>query len=116
VGSSAAVSLTTATVASALVVPTSAVRTVGTRHVVEVLSGSTVSPVAVTTGATGPLRTEVLSGLAVGQQVVLADLSSTVTSDGSTTGGTTGGFRGGAGRFAGGVGAPGGVGAARPGG
>ena len=49
--------------ASALVVPTSAVRTVGTRHVVEVLSGSTVSPVVVTTGATGPLRTQVLSGL-----------------------------------------------------
>ena len=103
VGSSAAVTLTTATVASAVVVPTSAVRTVGTRHVVEVLTGGAVAPVAVTTGATGPLRTQVLSGLQVGQQVVLADLSSTVTSDSSTTGGTTGGFGGAGGRFAGGA-------------
>jgi hypothetical protein len=94
VGSSAAVSLTTAGVASAVVVPTSAVRTVGSRHVVEVLTGGTVSTAAVTIGATGPLRTQVLTGLQVGQRVVLADLSSTVTSDSSTTGRFAGAGRG----------------------
>jgi hypothetical protein len=97
------------------VVPTSAVRTVGSRHVVEVLTGGTVSTAAVTIGATGPLRTQVLTGLQVGQRVVLADLSSTVTSDSSTTGGTTGALGGGAGRFAG-AGRGAGTQGARPGG
>lgn len=106
-GTSATVTLTTGSASDAVVVPTSAVHAVGTRSLVEVLDGSTVQPALVTLGVRGPLRTQVLSGLTVGQQVVLADLSSTVTSDSSTTtGGRTGlggaaGFAGG-GRFAGG--------------
>jgi HlyD family secretion protein len=123
-GASATVTLTTGSVANSVVVPTSAVRGLGTRHVVEVLNGSTLQSTVVTVGVTGPLQTQVLSGLTVGQQVVLADLSSTVTSDSSTstttrtglTGGTGlgastglggGGFAGGGG-FGGGAGRPGG--------
>jgi multidrug efflux pump subunit AcrA (membrane-fusion protein) len=123
-GASATVTVTTGSVANSVVVPTSAVRGLGTRHVVEVLNGSTLQSTVVTVGVTGPLQTQVLSGLTVGQQVVLADLSSTVTSDSSTstttrtglTGGTGlgastglggGGFAGGGG-FGGGAGRPGG--------
>lgn len=82
--------LTTGRISAAVVVPTSAVHTFGTRHVVEVLSGGKLQPTAVTVGITDPLRTQVVTGLTVGQQVVLADLSSTVTSDSSTSGSGSG--------------------------
>ncbi|MGZ4547608.1 MAG: efflux RND transporter periplasmic adaptor subunit [Blastococcus sp.] len=106
-GASASVRLTTGTQHDGIVVPTSAVHTLGTRHVVEVLSGTTVQPTLVTVGIVDPLRTEIVTGLKVGQRVVLADLSSTVTSDSSTTTGGGGalagrGFGGGAVRRAGG--------------
>ncbi|MGZ4646779.1 MAG: efflux RND transporter periplasmic adaptor subunit, partial [Blastococcus sp.] len=106
-GASASVRLTTGTQHDGIVVPTSAVHTLGTRHVVEVLSGTTVQPTLVTVGIVDPLRTEIVTGLKVGQRVVLADLSSTVTSDSSTTTGGGGalagrGFGGGGVRRAGG--------------
>jgi HlyD family secretion protein len=118
-GASATVTLTTGSVANSLVVPTSAVHGLGTRHVVEVMNGSTLQPTVVTVGLTGPLWTQILSGLKAGQQVALADLSSTVTSDSSTTtttrtGLTGGGGLGGATGFGGGRGFGGG--AVRPGG
>jgi HlyD family secretion protein len=96
-GVSASVRLTTGQVFGAIVVPTSAVHTFGSRHVVEVLSGTTMKPVVVTVGVVDPLRTQVLTGVQPGQQVVLADLSSTVTSDSSTSGssGGLGGLSGG---------------------
>ena len=93
-GASASVRLTTGTQHDGIVVPTSAVRSFGTRHVVEVLSGTTVQPALVTVGIVDPLRTEIVTGLKVGQRVVLADLSSTVTSDSSTTTGGGGGLGG----------------------
>jgi multidrug efflux pump subunit AcrA (membrane-fusion protein) len=93
-GASASVRLTTGTQHDGIVVPTSAVRSFGNRHVVEVLSGTTVQPAVVTVGIVDPLRTEIVTGLKVGQRVVLADLSSTVTSDSSTTTGGGGGFGG----------------------
>lgn len=89
-GASAAVTLTTGAVTNATVVPTSALHSFGSRHVVDVMHGSTATPTVVTVGIVGPLRTQVLSGLSVGQRVVLADLSSTVTSDSSTTGAAAG--------------------------
>jgi multidrug efflux pump subunit AcrA (membrane-fusion protein) len=89
-GVSASVRLTTGKIASAVVVPTSAVHTFGTRHVVEVLSGGTLTPAVVTLGIVDPLHTQVVTGVKVGQQVVLADLSSTVTSDSSTSGSSGG--------------------------
>ncbi|MGH3684489.1 MAG: HlyD family efflux transporter periplasmic adaptor subunit [Pseudonocardiaceae bacterium] len=74
-GQSAAVSLMLAHVSGALTVPSSAVHHAGATTIVSVLRAGTVSPVTVTTGAVGPTRTEVLSGLNPGDQVILADLS-----------------------------------------
>jgi HlyD family secretion protein len=122
-GVSASVRLTTGQVSGAIVVPTSAVHTFGSRHVVEVLSGTTMKPVVVTVGVVDPLRTQVLTGVQPGQQVVLADLSSTLTSDSSTSssgsglGGLTGGGVGGTRGFGGGgLGGAGGGPPARAGG
>jgi hypothetical protein len=129
-GSAAAVRLTTGSAAAATVVPTSAVHTIGSRSLVDVLADGTATPTVVTVGIVGSARTQVLSGLRVGQQVVLADLSSTVTSDSSTStttgrgggltgGGLSGGGLTGGGLTGGGLGAgrgAGGGGAARPGG
>ncbi|MCW2744846.1 MAG: hypothetical protein JWM48_1396 [Mycobacterium sp.] len=121
-GSSAAVHLTTGSQSDVMLVPTSAVHTLGTRHVVEVLTGGAVKNTVVTLGTMGPAQTQVLSGLTVGEKVVLADLSSTATSDSSTStttggrSGLTGGGFGGAGGFGGtggfGGGTRGGAGAA----
>lgn len=85
-GMSASVRLTTGQVSGAVVVPTSAVHTLGTRHLVGVVKGTAMTPTVVTVGAMDPLHTQVLTGVTVGQQVALADLSSTVTSDSSTSG------------------------------
>jgi hypothetical protein len=120
---SASVRLTTGQVFGAIVVPTSAVHTFGSRHVVDVLSGTTMKAVVVTVGVVDPLRTQVLTGVQPGQQVVLADLSSTVTSDSSTSssssglGGLTSGSVGGTrGLGGGGLGGAGGGPPARAGG
>jgi HlyD family secretion protein len=74
-GQSASVSIMLAHVSSALTVPSSAVHTVGANHSVTVLRNGTASNVRVTVGAIGPTRTQVLSGLNPGDQVVLAELS-----------------------------------------
>lgn len=108
-GQSASVRLSTGRASDVLVVPTSAVHTFGTRHVVEVVNGRTMQPAVITIGLQDPLRTQVLSGLKQGQRVVLADLSSTVTSDSSTSG--TGGGLGR--RGLGGAGVASGFGGAR---
>lgn len=74
-GQSATITITLAHVSDALTVPSSAVRTIGANHVVTVLRAGTPTPVRVTIGTAGPTRTQVLSGLNPGDQVVLADLS-----------------------------------------
>jgi multidrug efflux pump subunit AcrA (membrane-fusion protein) len=74
-GQSAAVSITLAHVSGALTVPSSALHHVGATTTVSVLRAGTPSNIAVTIGAVGPTRTEVLSGLHPGDQVILANLS-----------------------------------------
>lgn len=111
-GATASVGITTNGAARALAVPTSAVSTIGTRHVVTVLSGSKSRTVSVGVGAIGATWTQVTSGLTAGQTVVLANLSSplpgsaTATTTDGTSGGSAGqrGFGGFAGRTAGGGG------------
>ena len=73
-GSVASVSIVTKAASHALVVPTSAVRTAGTAHTVNVISGTTTKAVPVQVGAIGATWTEITSGLQAGQKVVLADL------------------------------------------
>ena len=74
-GSDAQVAITLAKVGNAVTVPTSAVEGIGAASFVTVLQAGKPERVRVTVGATGPVLTQVTSGLTVGEQVVLADLS-----------------------------------------
>ena len=74
-------------------VPSSAVRTVGTIHLVTVVKDGNPTPVRVTLGTVGDVLTEVTSGVTQGDQVLLADLDEPLPSTSSTT--TRGGSPGG---------------------
>jgi trimeric autotransporter adhesin len=99
-GSDAQVAITLAKVSDAISVPTSAVEGIGAASFVTVVRAGKLVRVRVVVGATGPVLTQVSSGLTVGEQVVLADMSSPLPTNtnpfaarGLTTGG--GGFGGG---------------------
>ncbi|MGI9080197.1 MAG: HlyD family efflux transporter periplasmic adaptor subunit [Acidimicrobiales bacterium] len=95
-GASASVRIELARADDVLTVPTSAVRTTGTVKTVEVPAGGSTRAVPVQVGTVGPDRTEVTSGLAAGQAVVLADLSRPLPASNTTnTGGGLGGLGGG---------------------
>jgi HlyD family secretion protein len=101
-GSTAAVALVVGTARDAVTVPTSALTRVGTRSVVSVLHGQSVTRTLVTVGVVGTRRTSITQGLTAGAKVVLADLDAAVpTSTTNTTqrrfqnAGGTGGFGGG---------------------
>ena len=104
-GATASVHIVTNQVHDVVTVPTSAVHLDGTRRTVTVVDGDTTNVVTVQTGAVGPWRTEITSGVDVNDIVVLADLdeplpsSATDSSNGST--GAVGG-----GRLTGGFGGP----------
>jgi HlyD family secretion protein len=85
-GSTAGVGIVVATADDVLTVPTSAV-SAGTPATVTVLSGTATTGREVVTGAIGPLRTEITSGLTAGDQVVLADLDAPLPSSGDQGGG-----------------------------
>jgi HlyD family secretion protein len=74
-GASAQVTITVSGNEETLTVPTSAVHVDGTTASVTVLRDGEPVVVDVETGAVGDELTEILSGLAVGDEVVLADLS-----------------------------------------
>ncbi|MGA9694537.1 MAG: HlyD family efflux transporter periplasmic adaptor subunit, partial [Pseudonocardiaceae bacterium] len=108
-GQSASVSIMLAHVSSALTVPSSAVHTAGANHSVTVLRNGTASNVRITVGAIGPTRTQVLSGLNPGDQVVLAELSQPLpTTNIQNLRRVAGGGGGGGGGAGGGGGRPGG--------
>ena len=97
---SAQVAVTLAKVSDAVTVPTSAVEGIGAVTFVTVMKAGKPVRVRVVVGATGPVLTQVTSGLTVGEQVVLADLGTPLPTNtnpfaarGLTTGG--GGFGGG---------------------
>jgi len=106
-GQSANISVTTATADDALVVPSLAITTAGNRQTVNVLKNGTPTPVTVTTGISANGRTQVLTGLAEGDQVELPAISSTLDTGSTPTGGGFG---------AGGLGGGGNRGGARNGG
>ena len=105
-GMSASVSVTVSQAVGVLTVPTSAVSNTGGSSSVRVMDNGVVETVPVTVGASDAEVTQILSGLSTGEQVVIAEVSSTIPS--STSTGTTGrsGFAGlgGAGGFTGGGG------------
>ncbi len=109
-GSGAAVSIVVSSVAHALAVPTSAVRTLGNRHVVSVLRDTKLTSLAVEVGAVGMTFTQVTSGLSEGDQVVLADLNAPLPTSNTTLRGIGGGGLGGGGFGGGGFGGAGGGG------
>jgi hypothetical protein len=101
-GASAQVSIVVLQRTDVLTVPTSAVHTVGSRSVVNVLAGGKEVSRAVTVGATDAARTEITSGLSSGDQVILANLNAAVPGNNTTRAGG-GGFGGlGGGGFGGG--------------
>ncbi|HTW09775.1 MAG TPA: hypothetical protein VME46_19890, partial [Acidimicrobiales bacterium] len=81
-----------------LVVPTSAIHTVGTLSYVYVLKNGKEVETRVTLGASGDAETQITSGLSVGAVVVIASLRATVPSGTSSPFGFPGGG-GGGGRF-----------------
>jgi trimeric autotransporter adhesin len=81
-GSGASVQIVVARVSGVLTVPSSAVHTLGPLHTVEVLSNGKPSQLRVTVGAVGSDRTQIRSGLAGGQQVVLANLATPLPTGG----------------------------------
>jgi membrane fusion protein, macrolide-specific efflux system len=104
-GASADVEIIVKQATNVLVVPTTAVHTLGTASYVDILKNGKETQQTVTVGAVGSPYTQITSGLKSGQDVVLASLSAS-TSSGSTTGATGrsvfGGGLGGAGGFGGG--------------
>ena len=100
-GADAGVTFQIATARNVATVPTSAVRRSGGSYTVRVMSDGKVRTRTVTVGVVGASLTQITSGLAVGDRVVLADLDAAVPSS-STNQTTRGSFRVGAG-FGGGT-------------
>jgi HlyD family secretion protein len=102
-GMSAAVSVIVNQVVQVTTVPTSAVHTTGAGSTVTLFVNGKPVPVAVTVGAADATRTQILSGVKVGDVVVIATISSTIPSSTTGTGrslsggGFGGGFGGGGG-------------------
>lgn len=99
-GAGASVALHVGAADGVLTVPTSAIHRLGSRTTVSVYSGGQVTTTPVTIGVQGSDRTQVVSGLTAGQQVVLAEVSAPVPSNSIQTGRFGG--AGGLGRLGGG--------------
>jgi multidrug efflux pump subunit AcrA (membrane-fusion protein) len=121
-GATASVSVTLGTAQAAVSVPTSAVQTFGAFSLVTKMVDGKPTTTRVTIGVAGSTVTQITSGLKVGDQVMLADISEPMPTSGTgSTRGLTGrtGFGGGGGGFTGGGftgGAAGGGGRAATGG
>jgi trimeric autotransporter adhesin len=109
-GVGADVTVTTGGAANAVLVPNSAITTIGTRHVVTVVANGKSQVTAVTLGLAGTDVSQVTAGLKVGQAVELANpgtaLPSSATSSSTITrfpAGFGGGFGGGTTRSGGGA-------------
>jgi macrolide-specific efflux system membrane fusion protein len=96
IGQSTTVVVTIAEADNVLRVPKAAVRTVGSRHTVNVVTNGVASPVSVEIGVEGDSYTEIKSGLTAGQTVTITTTVTTTSSSG------TGNFPGGGGNFGGG--------------
>ncbi len=85
-GSGADVSILIKRAKNVVSVPTSAVSSFGSRHLVTVLSGGKAQRRIVDVGAIGPTLTQVTSGLKAGEKVVLAQLNTPLPTGDSTSG------------------------------
>ncbi len=71
-GAESSVQIVTGQASGVTTVPSSAVRTVGARHLVTVIENGKTTSVPVTLGTVGAIRTQILSGVHVGETVSLA--------------------------------------------
>jgi HlyD family secretion protein len=95
-GSTANLTIATGQVPDVVAVPTSAVLTAGAFSYVDKLANGQLTRTRVKVGMVGSIYTQIRSGLAVGQSVVLADLAEAVPSSNTDSlGGIGGGFGGG---------------------
>jgi macrolide-specific efflux system membrane fusion protein len=109
IGQTVTVTVTVAQVDNVIRVPSVAVRTAGTRHLVTVVAAGANESRTVEIGVPGDTFTEITSGLTIGEQVVIATPTATTgTNGGPPGGGGLGG--GGAGGAGGGLGGAGGAG------
>jgi multidrug efflux pump subunit AcrA (membrane-fusion protein) len=99
-GASVSITITTGSADDALILPTAAITTSGTRHTVSLLKNGVVTPTVVETGLVGSSTTQVTSGLAAGDVVQLptATTSTSTGVPGFGTGGAARGLTGGVGR------------------
>jgi multidrug efflux pump subunit AcrA (membrane-fusion protein) len=96
-GSTANLNISTGEVSRVVAVPTSAVQSLGsTSYVLELVKGQLTRKV-IKVGMIGNTYTQVLSGLTLGQSVVLVDYSEAVPSSNTNTSGGLGSFLGGGG-------------------
>ena len=90
-GSTAQMSIVVERDVDVLTVPTSAVHTVGSSSYVNVERNGQEVQVPVTVGASDPTRTQIISGLNKGDQVILAEIGAKPPTGGATPGGGGGG-------------------------
>jgi len=83
-GMGASVAIEVGRASGVLSVPVSAVHTAGSVHTVKVYADGKLTTTPVTLGVEGDERVQITSGLSVGQQVVLADISASVPSGNSS--------------------------------
>jgi multidrug efflux pump subunit AcrA (membrane-fusion protein) len=86
-GSTANMSITTGSKSDVLVVPSSAITTVGNRHTVVVRRGTTDTVVPVQIGLVGDTTTEITDGVQAGDQLVLPTGTTASTTNGFPRGG-----------------------------
>ncbi len=84
-GAEATVSIVTRRAVDVTTVPTSAVHTIGTNHLVTVVDGSRATSVPVKVGTVGAELTQIISGVTVGQRVSLAAMDQPVPTSSTTT-------------------------------
>lgn len=94
-GATASVSIIVGTTDASVAVPTSALHLLGQAATVTVLAGDKTEVRRITVGVVGAAVAEVRSGLATGEQVVLADLSQPLPTSNTTARGLVGGAGGG---------------------
>lgn len=88
-GQSASVAITVAKADNAVAIPSAAMRTVGTSHTVTVLANGQETSRAIEIGVRGESLVQVVSGLAVGDQVVLTKAPTQENTGGQQRGGNT---------------------------
>ena len=110
-GSDAAVGIVTKQAAHVITVPSSAVRTIGTNHLVNRYANGNISTARATEGIVGDVLTEITAGITRGSQVVLANLDEAIPGLSTTSTARTGfagsGFRGSSGLGGSGLGGSG---------